>query len=227
MHMVFDLQIERFSPSQVKVTSACTNPLLSTEKDKVFPKTLSCPLSLVLMYSMISQRRSFNTSKCNNDSFLFIYFLIAIFISGWPLASLSKIFSWAFRETILLHTYNSLAYIIFKLHNYNIKYNWYKEVWEQTQLTGGKQVTTDMARTELADSLLNHNDSFLKVRNGSESTSPLLGKYCGTLLPNPIFSQSRDLYLRFKSDSATSGRGYEIIWTSSPSGKTMALWKGK
>ncbi|XP_020919939.1 cubilin-like [Sus scrofa] len=59
---------------------------------------------------------------------------------------------------------------------------------------------------------------FLEVRNGSESTSPLLGKYCGTLLPNPIFSQSRDLYLRFKSDSATSGRGYEIIWTSSPSG---------
>lgn len=59
---------------------------------------------------------------------------------------------------------------------------------------------------------------FLEVRNGSESTSPLLGKYCGTLLPNPIFSQSRDLYLRFKSDGATSGRGYEIIWTSSPSG---------
>ncbi|KAI4562255.1 hypothetical protein MJT46_011217 [Ovis ammon polii x Ovis aries] len=59
---------------------------------------------------------------------------------------------------------------------------------------------------------------FLEVRNGSESSSPLLGTYCGTLLPNPIFSQSHELYLRFKSDGATSGRGYEIIWTSSPSG---------
>lgn len=66
-------------------------------------------------------------------------------------------------------------------------------------------------------------DSFLKVRNGSDSSSPLLGTYCGTLLPNPIFTQNNELYLRFKSDSATSSHGYEIIWTSSPSGKTFAL----
>ncbi|XP_036916668.1 cubilin [Sturnira hondurensis] len=59
---------------------------------------------------------------------------------------------------------------------------------------------------------------FLEVRNGSESSSPLLGTYCGTLLPNPVFSQNHELYLRFKSDGATSGRGYEITWTSSPSG---------
>ncbi|XP_015441120.1 cubilin isoform X1 [Pteropus alecto] len=59
---------------------------------------------------------------------------------------------------------------------------------------------------------------FLEVRNGSDSSSPLLGTYCGTLLPNPIFSQNNELYLRFKSDGATSRRGYEIIWTSSPSG---------
>ncbi|XP_036315022.1 cubilin [Pipistrellus kuhlii] len=59
---------------------------------------------------------------------------------------------------------------------------------------------------------------FLEVRNGSDSSSPLLGTYCGTLLPNPIFSPTNELYLRFKSDSATSSHGYEIIWTSSPSG---------
>lgn len=59
---------------------------------------------------------------------------------------------------------------------------------------------------------------FLEVRNGSDSSSPLLGTYCGTLLPDPIFSQNNELYLRFKSDGTTSNRGYEIIWTSSPSG---------
>ncbi|XP_058537778.1 cubilin isoform X1 [Neofelis nebulosa] len=59
---------------------------------------------------------------------------------------------------------------------------------------------------------------FLEVRNGSDSSSPLLGTYCGTLQPNPIFSQNNELYLRFKSDGATSGLGYEIVWTSSPSG---------
>ncbi|KAM9673713.1 cubilin [Trichechus inunguis] len=59
---------------------------------------------------------------------------------------------------------------------------------------------------------------FLEVRNGSDSSYPLLGKYCGTLLPNPVFSQNNVLYLRFKSDSVISNHGYEIIWTSSPSG---------
>ncbi|KAM6162076.1 cubilin isoform 2-T2 [Erethizon dorsatum] len=59
---------------------------------------------------------------------------------------------------------------------------------------------------------------FLEIRNGSNSSSPLLGMYCGTLLPNPIFSQSSTLYLRFKSDGIISSHGYEITWTSSPSG---------
>ncbi|KAL0627636.1 Cubilin [Plecturocebus cupreus] len=68
---------------------------------------------------------------------------------------------------------------------------------------------------------------FRHVRNGSNSNSPLLGKYCGTLLPNPVFSQNNELYLRFKSDSVVSNHGYEIIWTSSPSGKTFALCTGK
>ncbi|XP_005387022.1 PREDICTED: cubilin [Chinchilla lanigera] len=59
---------------------------------------------------------------------------------------------------------------------------------------------------------------FLEIRNGSDSSSPLLGLYCGALLPNPVFSQSNTLYLRFKSDSSISGRGYGITWTSSSSG---------
>ncbi|XP_072507728.1 cubilin [Notamacropus eugenii] len=61
-------------------------------------------------------------------------------------------------------------------------------------------------------------NDFLEVRNGSEGSSPLLGKYCGTQLPNPIFSKSHLLYLRFKSDFIHSGHGYEILWTSSPVG---------
>ncbi|XP_006159809.2 LOW QUALITY PROTEIN: cubilin [Tupaia chinensis] len=59
---------------------------------------------------------------------------------------------------------------------------------------------------------------FLEVRDGRNGSSPLLGTYCGTLLPNPVFSQSHELYLRFKSDHAISSHGYEILWTSSPSG---------
>lgn len=67
------------------------------------------------------------------------------------------------------------------------------------------------------------NDSFLNVRNRSESISPLLGTYCEPLLPNPIFSKNNELFLHLKNDSTTSSDGYEIIWTSSPSGKTFVF----
>ncbi|XP_004605400.2 cubilin [Sorex araneus] len=59
---------------------------------------------------------------------------------------------------------------------------------------------------------------FLEVRSGRDSSAPVLGTFCGTLLPNPVFSQDHELSLRFRSDGALSGRGYEITWTSSPSG---------
>ncbi|XP_077015423.1 cubilin-like [Tamandua tetradactyla] len=59
---------------------------------------------------------------------------------------------------------------------------------------------------------------FLEVRDGNDSSSPLRGKFCGSLLPNPVFSQHNSLYLRFKSNNAVSCQGYEIVWTSSSSG---------
>lgn len=70
---------------------------------------------------------------------------------------------------------------------------------------------------ELEDSVQCQHD-FLEVRNGSTSSSPLLNKYCGKLLPSPIFSPSNELYLRFKTDVSVTFPGYDIIWTSSPSG---------
>ncbi|KAM4828885.1 cubilin [Thomomys bottae] len=66
---------------------------------------------------------------------------------------------------------------------------------------------------------------FLEVRDGGDNNSPLLGKYCGTLLPNPVFSQRNKLYLRFKSNSNISNRGYEILWTSSSSGCGGTLYE--
>ncbi|XP_053120680.1 cubilin [Hemicordylus capensis] len=59
---------------------------------------------------------------------------------------------------------------------------------------------------------------FLEVRNGSDASSPLLGKYCGHTLPSPVFPKNHVVYLRFKSDVLISYEGYEITWTSSPAG---------
>ncbi|KAG7279658.1 hypothetical protein CRUP_025761 [Coryphaenoides rupestris] len=59
---------------------------------------------------------------------------------------------------------------------------------------------------------------YLEVRNGSTARSPLLGTYCGTALPNPVFPGGNALYLRFKSDFNGPRDGYEATWTSSPQG---------
>ncbi|KAM6953504.1 cubilin [Aplochiton taeniatus] len=59
---------------------------------------------------------------------------------------------------------------------------------------------------------------YLEVRNGSTPDSPLIGKFCGGTLPNPVFPGSNQLYLRFKSDFSSTRDGFEATWTSSPHG---------
>ncbi|XP_069067650.1 cubilin [Pleurodeles waltl] len=66
--------------------------------------------------------------------------------------------------------------------------------------------------------LENSCDDFLEVKNGSDASSPLLGKYCGSTVPSPIFPNNNVLHLRFVSDIVSAGSGYEITWTSSPTG---------
>ncbi|KAK3572019.1 hypothetical protein QTP86_022249 [Hemibagrus guttatus] len=62
------------------------------------------------------------------------------------------------------------------------------------------------------------NFDYLEVRNGSTATAPLLGKYCGSELPNPIFPRSHELFLYFHTDFSATRNGFEITWTSSPQG---------
>ncbi|KAG9276492.1 cubilin [Astyanax mexicanus] len=59
---------------------------------------------------------------------------------------------------------------------------------------------------------------FLEIRNGSTASAPLLGKYCGSTLPSPIFPRINELYLHFQSDFSSARDGFEITWTSSPQG---------
>ncbi|KAG2458577.1 CUBN protein, partial [Polypterus senegalus] len=59
---------------------------------------------------------------------------------------------------------------------------------------------------------------YLEIRNGSDASAALLGKYCGSTLPNPVFPGSNLLYLYFKSDFSMARNGFEITWTSSPNG---------
>ncbi|XP_041670250.1 cubilin [Cheilinus undulatus] len=59
---------------------------------------------------------------------------------------------------------------------------------------------------------------YLEIRNGSTADSPLIDKYCGNTVPSPVFPESNELYLRFKSDYSNARDGFEATWTSSPQG---------
>ncbi|XP_059169369.1 cubilin-like [Physella acuta] len=52
----------------------------------------------------------------------------------------------------------------------------------------------------------------LKVYNGTSTSYPLLGAYCGSSLPRSI-SSTNSLYLVFTSDGLISGRGFKLQYT--------------
>lgn len=47
-----------------------------------------------------------------------------------------------------------------------------------------------------------------QVRDGDSSESPLLGKFCGSSLPENVTSSGNTLWMRFKSDSSVQGDGF-------------------
>lgn len=62
-----------------------------------------------------------------------------------------------------------------------------------------------------------------QMRNGSTASSPLIGRFCGSTLPSPIFPQSNTLYLHCKSDFSSTRDGFDVTWTSSPNGQFCNL----
>ncbi|XP_046744297.1 cubilin [Diprion similis] len=60
---------------------------------------------------------------------------------------------------------------------------------------------------------------YLEIRNGGLSTSPLIGKYCGTEIANQIIqSFSNKMYLKFVTDHSISRSGFKIEWDSNTVG---------
>jgi cubilin len=55
----------------------------------------------------------------------------------------------------------------------------------------------------------------LSIYDGSNSQSPLIGKYCGPRLPQELIqSTGPAMFMLFVSDEADSGFGFNISWTS-------------
>merc|ERR1719206_690724 len=64
----------------------------------------------------------------------------------------------------------------------------------------GNQILLNVTEFEL-EHHSNCNFDYLEIRNGGYSSSPLIGRFCGSEIPPVIPSFSNQLYLRFKSDS--------------------------
>lgn len=58
----------------------------------------------------------------------------------------------------------------------------------------------------------------LEIRNGGNSYSPLIGLFCGDIIPDQIKSFSNELYIKFYSDSSRNDRGFEVEWDATATG---------
>lgn len=78
---------------------------------------------------------------------------------------------------------------------------------------------------ELADSgslIIIHVSSIFQVRDGSTSSSPLLGTFCGASIPPRVQSTQRSMYVRFKTDSSVNNHGFEAAYGSALEGEKSA-----
>lgn len=62
---------------------------------------------------------------------------------------------------------------------------------------------------------------FSYFRNGGYDSAPLIGRFCGTDIPNEIPSQANQMYIRFVSDFSRSMQGFEIQWDSTTQGTNI------
>uniref|UniRef100_A0A3Q3MXM2 Cubilin n=1 Tax=Mastacembelus armatus TaxID=205130 RepID=A0A3Q3MXM2_9TELE len=62
------------------------------------------------------------------------------------------------------------------------------------------------------------NFDFVEVRDGSTSSSPLLGKFCGSAMPPMLQSTQRSMHIKFQTDSSVSNYGFEAAYDSALEG---------
>ena len=58
----------------------------------------------------------------------------------------------------------------------------------------------------------------LEIRNGANNYSPLIGLFCGDIMPDPIKSFSNQLYIKFYSDSSRNEKGFQLEWDGTATG---------
>uniref|UniRef100_A0A8B9N9X7 Cubilin n=1 Tax=Accipiter nisus TaxID=211598 RepID=A0A8B9N9X7_9AVES len=67
----------------------------------------------------------------------------------------------------------------------------------------------------------NCTSSYLELRDGADSTAPIIAKLCGGLMPGSQRSSGAVMYLRFRSDSSATYVGFNAKYSIAPCGGTV------
>ncbi|XP_048462936.1 cubilin [Rhincodon typus] len=95
--------------------------------------------------------------------------------------------------------------------------------WVINQLEG-QVVTLNFISFDI-ENATNCNNDYVEVRDGPVIDSPLIGKYCGTNIPPIVQSMQRSMFVKFKTDSKISSRGFQVKYGSAVKGCTELLTK--
>lgn len=60
-----------------------------------------------------------------------------------------------------------------------------------------------------------------QVFDGPQETDPLLGTYCGTELPAPVYSTGNQVRIKMRTDYSVSGAGFHLAYVTS---KLIFIW---
>ena len=60
---------------------------------------------------------------------------------------------------------------------------------------------------------IQNNSSILQVRDGSQ-VGNLLGRFCGSTIPDPVMSTDNVMWVRYRTDYSVSGTGFHAMYIS-------------
>ena len=69
----------------------------------------------------------------------------------------------------------------------------------------------------------------VELRNGLSSSSTLIGKYCGTIIPQNVIRDGQGIYIKFKTDGSGARNGFKARFmavagpTTESSGKIINM----
>ena len=61
----------------------------------------------------------------------------------------------------------------------------------------------------------------MQVRNGASESGQLIGRLCGSTLPEAITSSGNNLWLKFHSDGSVQNHGFRATYTTTNSGSVI------